>query len=110
MFGKDAVLQEQGSEDEDWGPNDRRKRKRESDAGSTLVTMCESSKKDQDVVETLEQSERDSVSVENKGGRRPMFRLPKYAVEVCNYFFPVLVSYICVVYHKKKKRRENTHY
>jgi hypothetical protein len=79
MFGKDAVLQEQGSEDEDWGPNDRRKRKRESDAGSTLVTMCESSKKDQDVVETLEQSERDSVSVENKGGRRRMFRLPRNA-------------------------------
>ncbi|XP_020874504.1 pathogenesis-related homeodomain protein isoform X2 [Arabidopsis lyrata subsp. lyrata] len=87
MFGKDAVLQEQGSEDEDWGPNDRRKRKRESDAGSTLVTMCESSKKDQDVVETLEQSERDSVSVENKGGRRPMFRLPKYAVEKLRQVF-----------------------
>jgi hypothetical protein len=87
MFGKDAVLQEQGSEDEDWGPNDRRKRKRESDAGSTLVTMCESSKKDQDVVETLEQSERDSVSVENKGGRRRMFRLPRNAVEKLRQVF-----------------------
>lgn len=109
MFGKDAVLQEQGSEDEDWGPNDRRKRKRESDAGSTLVTMCESSKKDQDVVETLEQSERDSVSVENKGGRRRMFRLPRNAVEVCNCFVPVLVSYICVVYHKGKKKKKRKH-
>ncbi|KAG7545664.1 Homeobox-like domain superfamily [Arabidopsis suecica] len=87
MFGKDAVLQEQGSEDEDWGPNDRRKRKRESDAGSTLVTICESSKKDQDVVETVEQSERDSVSVENKGGRRPMFRLPRNAVEKLRQVF-----------------------
>ncbi|VVB11077.1 unnamed protein product [Arabis nemorensis] len=80
MFGKDAGLQEQGSEDEDWGPNDRRKRKKVSDAASTLVTMCENSKKD-DIVETRKQSERDSVSVEDKGGRRPMFRLPRAAVE-----------------------------
>lgn len=82
MFGKDAVLQEQGSEDEDWGPTDRRKRKKESDAASTLVTMCEKSKKDQDIVEIPERSERDSVSMEDKGGRRPMFRLPRGAVEV----------------------------
>ncbi|XP_010447786.1 PREDICTED: pathogenesis-related homeodomain protein-like isoform X2 [Camelina sativa] len=81
MFGKDAVLQEQGSEDEDWGPNDRRKRRKESDVTSELVNMCESSKKDQDAVQIPEQRKRDSVSVENKGGRRPMFRLPKAAVE-----------------------------
>lgn len=83
MFGKDAGLQEQGSEDEDWGPNDTRKRRKESDVVSTLVTMSASSKKDQDVVEKPEQSERDSVSVEDKGGRRrPIFRLPRVAVEV----------------------------
>ncbi|XP_010433046.1 PREDICTED: LOW QUALITY PROTEIN: pathogenesis-related homeodomain protein-like [Camelina sativa] len=81
MFGKDAVLQEQGSEDEDWGPNDRRKRRKESDVTSELVNMCESSKKDQDAVQIPEQRKRDFVSVENKGGRRPMFRLPKAAVE-----------------------------
>lgn len=101
MFGKDAVLQEQGSEDEDWGPNDRRKRKKESDVTSMLVNMCESSKKDQDAVEILEQSERDSDSVEDKGGRRPMFRIPRGAVEVWSCFFPDLVSYLCV----KKKRK-----
>lgn len=85
MFGKDAVLQEQGSEDEDWGPSDRRKRKKESDGASTLVAVCENSKKDQDVKETPEQtqhSERDSVSVEGKVGKRPMFRIPRAAVEV----------------------------
>lgn len=82
MFGKDAGLQEQGSEDEDWGPTDRRKRKKESDGVSTFVTMCESSKTDQDVVELPEQSERDSVPAEDKVGRRPMFRLPRAAVEV----------------------------
>ena len=83
MFGKDAVLQEQGSEDEDWGPSDRRKRRKESDAASTVVTMCENSKKDEDVVEEVqEQSERDPVSVGGKGGRRPIFRIPRAAVEV----------------------------
>lgn len=82
MFGKDAGLQEPGSEDEDWGPCERRKRRKESDAASSLVTICESSKKDQHVVEIAEQKERVSVSVEGKGGRRPMFRLPRGAVEV----------------------------
>ena len=82
MFGKDAVLQEQGSEDEDWGPSDRRKRRKESDGGSTLGTVCENNKKDQDVKETPEQSERDSVSVEGKVGKRRMFRIPRAAVEV----------------------------
>ncbi|CAA7048827.1 unnamed protein product [Microthlaspi erraticum] len=87
MFGKDAGLQEPGSEDEDWGPCERRKRRKESDAASTLVTMCGNSKKDQDVVEIAERKERDSVSVEGKGGRRPMFRLPRAAVEKLRQVF-----------------------
>ncbi|KAL0726674.1 hypothetical protein Bca4012_022767 [Brassica carinata] len=87
MFGKDAVLQEQVSEDEDWGPSDRRKRKRESDGASTLVAVCENSKKDQDVKVIPEQSERDSVSVEGKVGRRPMFRIPRAAVEKLRQVF-----------------------
>ncbi|KAF8053149.1 hypothetical protein N665_1458s0007 [Sinapis alba] len=88
MFGKDAVLQEQGSEDEDWGPSDRRKRRKESDAAGTSVTMCGNSKKDEDVVEEVqEQSERDSVSVEGKGGRRPIFRIPRSAVEKLRQVF-----------------------
>ncbi|KAG2249607.1 hypothetical protein Bca52824_089235, partial [Brassica carinata] len=87
MFGKDAVLQEQGSEDEDWGPSDRRKRRKESDGGSTLGTVCENNKKDQDVKETPEQSERDSVSVEGKVGKRRMFRIPRAAVEKLRQVF-----------------------
>ncbi|KAF3531581.1 hypothetical protein DY000_02037019 [Brassica cretica] len=87
MFGKDAVLQEQGSEDEDWGPSDRRKRRKESDGGSTLGTVCENNKKDQDVKETPEQSERDSVPVEGKVGKRPMFRIPRAAVEKLRQVF-----------------------
>ncbi|RID50720.1 hypothetical protein BRARA_H01427 [Brassica rapa] len=88
MFGKDAVLQEQGSEDEDWGPSDRRKRRKESDAASTVVTMCENSKRDEDVVEEVqEQNERDSVSVGGKGGRRPIFRIPRAAVEKLRQVF-----------------------
>ncbi|KAF8087288.1 hypothetical protein N665_0593s0047 [Sinapis alba] len=87
MFGKDGVLQEQGSEDEDWGPSDRRKRKKESDAASTLVTVCENSKRNHDVKEITEQSEKDSVSVEGKGGRRPMFRIPRAAVEKLRQVF-----------------------
>ncbi|CAN6919300.1 unnamed protein product [Brassica oleracea] len=82
MFGKDAVLQEQGSEDEDWGPSDRRKRRKESDG-----TVCENNKKDQDVKETPEQSERDSVPVEGKVGKRPMFRIPRAAVEKLRQVF-----------------------
>ncbi|CAH8322288.1 unnamed protein product [Eruca vesicaria subsp. sativa] len=87
MFGKDAVLQEQVSEDEDWGPSDRRKRKKESDGASTLVTMCKNSKKDQNVKEKPEESERDSVSVEGKVGRRPLFRFPRAAVEKLRQVF-----------------------
>ncbi|CAG7886730.1 unnamed protein product [Brassica rapa] len=90
MFGKDAVLQEQVSEDEDWGPSDRRKRKKESDGASTLVAVCENSKKDQDVKETPEQTQqsgRDSVSVEGKVGKRPMFRIPRAAVEKLRQVF-----------------------
>ncbi|CAF2147881.1 hypothetical protein HID58_000705 [Brassica napus] len=91
MFGKDAVLQEQGSEDEDWGPSDRRKRKKESDGASTLVAVCENSKKDQHVVketpEKTQHSERDSVSVEGKVGKRPMFRIPRAAVEKLRQVF-----------------------
>jgi len=44
VFGKDAPAHEQASEDEDWGPG-KRKRREESNAASTLMTLCESKKK-----------------------------------------------------------------
>ncbi|KAJ6296426.1 hypothetical protein OIU78_024306 [Salix suchowensis] len=42
MFGKDALAHEQPSEDEDWGPSKRKRREKESDAASTLMTLYES--------------------------------------------------------------------
>ena len=45
MFGKDAPTLEQVSEDEDWGPGRRKRRKKESDAANTLMTLHESEKK-----------------------------------------------------------------
>ncbi|KAF2309769.1 hypothetical protein GH714_005016 [Hevea brasiliensis] len=45
MFGKDAPAYEQVSEDEDWGPGKRKRREKESDAASTLMTLYESEKK-----------------------------------------------------------------
>ena len=42
MFGKDGPLLEQISDDEDWGPVKRKRREKESDAASTLMTLYES--------------------------------------------------------------------
>ncbi|CAN1811292.1 Pathogenesis-related homeodomain protein [Linum perenne] len=39
MFGKDAPVADQLSEDEDWGPSKRTRRGKESDAASTLMTF-----------------------------------------------------------------------
>ncbi|CAI0629364.1 unnamed protein product [Linum tenue] len=39
MFGKDAPVADQLSEDEDWGPSKRKKKEKESDAASTLMTL-----------------------------------------------------------------------
>lgn len=63
MFGKDALLCEQVSEDEDWGPGKRRRREKESDAISTLMTLHESENKEPNV-------------------KRSCFRIPHHAVEV----------------------------
>ncbi|CAL1379690.1 unnamed protein product [Linum trigynum] len=39
MFGKDAPVADQLSEDEDWGPSKRKRKEKESDAASTLMTL-----------------------------------------------------------------------
>ncbi|CAN0912479.1 Pathogenesis-related homeodomain protein [Linum grandiflorum] len=39
MFGKDAPVADQLSEDEDWGPSKRTRRGKESDAASTLMNL-----------------------------------------------------------------------
>lgn len=77
MFGKEALPYEQISEDEDWGPHKRRRREKESDAVSTLMTLHESEKKSPNI-ETVEVGEK--LSPDDKA-RRTIFRIPPNAVE-----------------------------
>ncbi|KAF3452738.1 hypothetical protein FNV43_RR03171 [Rhamnella rubrinervis] len=77
MFGKDALAYEQISEDEDWGPSKRKRREKESDAASTLMTLYESDKKcsDVDIGDVKKKLPPDSHI------RRSFFRIPHNAVE-----------------------------
>ncbi|XP_028051627.1 pathogenesis-related homeodomain protein isoform X3 [Camellia sinensis] len=77
MFGKDALVSEQISEDEDWGPAKRKRREKESDAATTLMTLSESEKKFPNV-NTVEDQEKLPHSGKTK---RSFFRIPPNAVE-----------------------------
>ncbi|KAJ9141318.1 hypothetical protein P3X46_031866 [Hevea brasiliensis] len=83
MFGKDAPAYEQVSEDEDWGPGKRKRREKESDAASTLMTLYESEKKCKKVetIDVKRKLSRDSQV------RRPFFRIPPSAVEKLRQVF-----------------------
>ncbi|XP_017983444.1 PREDICTED: pathogenesis-related homeodomain protein isoform X1 [Theobroma cacao] len=83
MFGKDAPSYEQVSEDEDWGPGKRKRREKESDAASTLMTLYESETK-YPKVETTEM--RGQLPSDPKS-RRPIFRIPPTAVEKLRQVF-----------------------
>lgn len=76
MFGKDTFANEQISEDEDWGPTKRKRREKESDAASTLMTLCENDKKrpDKSVAKVKD-------SILSRNNKRTFFRLPPDAVE-----------------------------
>ncbi|XP_060674905.1 pathogenesis-related homeodomain protein isoform X1 [Ziziphus jujuba] len=77
MFGKEALPYEQISEDEDWGPAKKRRREKESDAASTLMTLYESDKKCSDVdVGEVERKLPQETRI-----RRSFFRIPHNAVE-----------------------------
>lgn len=78
MFGKDASAFEPVSEDEDWGPAKRKRREKESDAASTLMTLYESEQKCQNS-ETKELKKKLPLETST---RRPFFRIPHIAVEV----------------------------
>lgn len=45
MFGKNALENEQISEDEDWGPTKRKRKRKEADASSTLMIPGETNEK-----------------------------------------------------------------
>ena len=104
MFGKYALANEQVSEDEDWGPTNRKRREKESDAASTLMTLCETEKSVKDALCETEKSVKDTLcetekSVKDvadtstaetnlscKGTKRSFFRIPADAVEVLPFF------------------------
>ncbi|CAI0427872.1 unnamed protein product [Linum tenue] len=77
MFGKDAHVADQLSEDEDWGPSKRKKKEKESDAASTLMTLYKR-KKQAKKDETLEGKK--DLPKESRV-RRALSRIPPSAVE-----------------------------
>jgi hypothetical protein len=77
MFGKDAHAYERVSEDEDWGPAKRKRREKESDAASTLMTLYESEK----CAHSNTRDMKEKLPLETPT-RRPFFRIPCTAVEV----------------------------
>ncbi|XP_065849292.1 pathogenesis-related homeodomain protein isoform X2 [Euphorbia lathyris] len=79
VFGED----EEFSEDEDWGPGKRKRRVKESDAASTLMTLYKSEKKSKKV-ETIEVKRRLSRDPQV---RRSFFRIPPSAVEKLRQVF-----------------------
>ncbi|XP_062163985.1 pathogenesis-related homeodomain protein isoform X2 [Alnus glutinosa] len=82
MFGKDAPAYEQVSEDEDWGPAKRKRREKESDAASTLMTLYESEKcADSNTREVKEKLPLETPS------RRPFLRISCTAVEKLRQVF-----------------------
>ncbi|KAJ7955839.1 pathogenesis-related homeodomain protein [Quillaja saponaria] len=83
MFGKDAPTYDQVSEDEDWGPAKRKRREKESDAASTLMTLYESEKK----CPNDENKDMDTKPSSGMQARRPTFRIPHDAVEKLRQVF-----------------------
>ncbi|GAV84259.1 Homeobox domain-containing protein/PHD domain-containing protein [Cephalotus follicularis] len=81
MFGKDAPAYEQVSEDEDWGPAKRKRREKESDAVSTLMTLYESEKN----CPNVENKVKMNVPPDGKFGRP--FRIPPNAVQKLRQVF-----------------------
>lgn len=90
MFGRDATANEQMSEDEDWGPDRKRRRKKNPDMSCT-VNLHECKEKG---------SDNESPEVENKfpaepQAKRPLFRIPPSAVEVITFAYQVQNYYLC---------------
>lgn len=76
MFGKDPTENEQQSEDEDWGPH-RRKRRRMESTSRTIAVNCVNEDGCSDMVST-EKISRD---------KKPLFRIPASAVEKLRQVF-----------------------
>ncbi|CAN0912474.1 Pathogenesis-related homeodomain protein [Linum grandiflorum] len=85
MFGKDAPVADQLSEDEDWGPSKRTRRGKESDAASTLMNLYQNEK----IVRKAEIGEGKKELPQDSRVRRSLSRIPPNAVEV-PVFCPLL--------------------
>ncbi|CAN0912476.1 Pathogenesis-related homeodomain protein [Linum grandiflorum] len=77
MFGKDAPVADQLSEDEDWGPSKRTRRGKESDAASTLMNLYQNEK----IVRKAEIGEGKKELPQDSRVRRSLSRIPPNAVE-----------------------------
>ncbi|KAK3033285.1 hypothetical protein RJ639_033216 [Escallonia herrerae] len=75
MFGKDAPANEQISEDEDWGPTKRKRRRKESDAASTLMTLCATEKR-----HLGNNTTKVKDKLPSRTAKRPLFRIPHDAL------------------------------
>ncbi|KAK9076832.1 hypothetical protein SSX86_005166 [Deinandra increscens subsp. villosa] len=84
MFGKDALANEQVSEDEDWGPTNRKRREKESDAASTLMTLCETEEINAKDTAGTDRVDTNLFCDEN---RRSLLRIPAEAVEKLRLVF-----------------------
>ncbi|CAN4084949.1 unnamed protein product [Withania somnifera] len=84
MFGKHAPAIEQNSEDEDWGPGKRKRRRKEpeSDVASTLITLFESEKSCPQ--KTANEGKKDP---NGRPAKREIFRIPPDAVEELRHVF-----------------------
>lgn len=78
MFGKEAPVAEQNSEDEDWGPAKRKRKQKESDAASTLMTLSFDSTPNKKHVNTCNSDEGQEI---HASAKRQNFRIPHDAVE-----------------------------
>ncbi|KAG1364505.1 pathogenesis-related homeodomain protein [Cocos nucifera] len=76
MFGKDLTENEQQSEDEDWGPHRRKRRRTESTTG-TITANCVNEDGCSDIVSTKK------ISLDKK----PLFRIPSNAVQKLRQVF-----------------------
>ncbi|KAL6560172.1 hypothetical protein OROHE_006410 [Orobanche hederae] len=82
MFGKNATENEQISDDEDWGPRKRKRKLKETDNASTLMTLVETAK----TISEDMPSEIRGKELTNKT-KTPIFRLPHNAVEKLRLVF-----------------------
>ncbi|XP_073041680.1 LOW QUALITY PROTEIN: pathogenesis-related homeodomain protein-like [Primulina eburnea] len=78
MFGNNALENEQISEDEDWGPTKGKRKRKEADAASTLMTLGETN---ENILEEVKETPF------RQKGKRSIFRLPHNAVEKLRLVF-----------------------